>query len=241
MDTIRINHDQTRMIAHRGLSGLERENTNAAFVAAGNRSYFGIETDVHKTSDGVFVIIHDEHTQRISGGMHDVNVENSPFSEVQAITLPDLDGKVRSDLRIPTLEEYVRICKKYGKICVLELKNTFEAEDIRTIIEIIREQAYLENVIFISFVLENCVILRQMLPEQPIQWLTSCAVDDALIETLCRYHFALDSDYKYLTQDIVSKLHAHGIEVNCWTCNNPGDGEALVKMGVDYITSNILE
>lgn len=52
MDTIKMNSRSVRMIAHRGVSGLERENTCAAFVAAGNRSYFGIETDVYQTADG---------------------------------------------------------------------------------------------------------------------------------------------------------------------------------------------
>ena len=66
MDTIKIESKQAKIIAHRGLSGIERENTCAAFVAAGNRSYFGIETDVHVTRDGKFVIIHDEITDRIT-------------------------------------------------------------------------------------------------------------------------------------------------------------------------------
>ena len=49
MDSIKLDTRTAKMIAHRGLSGIEKENTNAAFIAAGNRSYFGIETDVHKT------------------------------------------------------------------------------------------------------------------------------------------------------------------------------------------------
>lgn len=52
MNTIKVNSKNTLMIAHRGMSGIELENTNAAFIAAGNRSHFGIETDVHKTADG---------------------------------------------------------------------------------------------------------------------------------------------------------------------------------------------
>ena len=54
------------MVAHRGLSGIERENTCAAFVAAGNRSYFGIECDIHRTVDGGYVIIHDHNTERVA-------------------------------------------------------------------------------------------------------------------------------------------------------------------------------
>ena len=62
MDTIKIDKNNVKLIAHRGVSGIERENTAAAFVAAGNRSYYGIETDVHVTKDGKFVIIHDDDT-----------------------------------------------------------------------------------------------------------------------------------------------------------------------------------
>ncbi len=40
------------MVAHRGLCGLEPENSIPAFVAAGNRSYYGVESDVHVTADG---------------------------------------------------------------------------------------------------------------------------------------------------------------------------------------------
>lgn len=241
MNTIVFDHGQVKMIAHRGLSGIERENTNAAFVAAGNRSYFGVETDVHKTSDGQFVIIHDESTQRVSAGVHHIDVEKNPISVSREITLPDLDGQVRGDLHIPTLTEYIRICKKYEKICVLELKNPFSREDIHAVLSIIRSLEYLDHVVFISFCLENCIALREMLPRQPIQWLTSMPIDEALIQTLCQYHLDLDTDYTYLTKDIVDRLHDANIQVNCWTCNDPEDGIRMVQMGVDYITTNILE
>lgn len=127
MDTIKINSKQAKIIAHRGLSGIECENTCPAFVAAGNRSYFGIETDVHKSKDGKFVIIHDETTQRVSLQQSNINVEESNYSSVSSLILPDLDKTtIRQDIRIPLLDEYIKICKKYNKICVLELKNHFE-------------------------------------------------------------------------------------------------------------------
>ena len=75
MDTLHLQTPKPRMIAHRGLSGIELENTCSAFVAAGNRSYFGIETDVHVTADGQFIIIHDDSTKRV--GLDDLTVENS--------------------------------------------------------------------------------------------------------------------------------------------------------------------
>ena len=57
MNTICIRSGNTRMIAHRGVSKLEAQNTASAFVAAGNRSYFGIETDVYHTRDGQYVLL----------------------------------------------------------------------------------------------------------------------------------------------------------------------------------------
>ena len=35
MNTVKIEKGNTLMVAHRGLSGIERENTGSAFVAAG--------------------------------------------------------------------------------------------------------------------------------------------------------------------------------------------------------------
>jgi len=68
------NKGQVRIIAHRGLCGLEPENTHAAFIAAGNRSYYGIESEVHKTADGYYVMMHDENTLRMSGD--DIEIAN---------------------------------------------------------------------------------------------------------------------------------------------------------------------
>lgn len=83
MDTTKINSNGVKMIAHKGLSGIEMENTCPAFVASGNRSYFGIETDVHITKDGKFVVIHDETTERIYSGKFNINVEESDCSEIK--------------------------------------------------------------------------------------------------------------------------------------------------------------
>lgn len=242
MNTIKINSNRVKMIAHRGLSGIERENTCPAFVAAGNRSYFGIETDVHATKDGKFIIIHDETTERISLGEYNINVEESDYSEVEKIMLPDLDNTTdRQDIRIPLLSEYIKICKKYEKTCVLEIKNHFEEKDIEKLIDEIKELEYIDNVIFISFDFENCVNVRKLLPENGVQFLTSKEITSDLIEKLCENNLDLDIHYKQLNSDNINLLHSKGIRVNCWTCDDKDDAEKLVSYGVDFITSNILE
>ena len=67
MNTVKIEKLAVKMTAHRGVSGLETENTAAAFIAAGQRTYFGIETDIHKTADGHFICCHDSNIERVSG------------------------------------------------------------------------------------------------------------------------------------------------------------------------------
>ena len=101
IQTIGINNKDIHMIAHRGVSGLERENTCAAFVAAGNRSYFGIETDIHRTADGQFVVFHDGNALRLTD--IDWNVEEHTMEELRTLQMKDRDGNVRGDLIMPTL------------------------------------------------------------------------------------------------------------------------------------------
>ena len=137
-DTIKIDSKNAKMIAHRGLSGLEKENTAAAFVAAGNRpKYFGIETDVHPTKDGKFVIVHDFDFKRLAG--IDMDVESNTLEDLQKVILTNVHGTApRADLRVADLTDYMEICKKYGKKAVLELKSDFKDDQLVKMIEIIK-------------------------------------------------------------------------------------------------------
>lgn len=238
MNTIKYNKANVKTIAHRGVSGIECENTNAAFVAAGNRSYFGIETDIHVTKDGVFAVIHDDTTARVSD--REVHVEKKTYDEISDIRLKTDDGYSRNDYLIPTLSEYIGICKRYEKTAVLELKNHFMPEDIKRAVKIIESMDYINNVIFISFDYDNIVELRRILPNQKLQYLVTEYNEDVL-EKLLNHKLDIDIFYKALNKDIVKILHANGIEINCWTCDEKNSAEKIAEMGVDYITTNILE
>ncbi len=239
MNTIKFNSQSTKVVAHRGLSGIEKENTNAAFIAAGNRSYYGIETDVHRTLDGKFVCFHDDTTGRVA--IDNMVIEETTFDTLRKLLLTDRDGiKGREDLKIPTLKEYISTCKRYEKIAVLELKNEFEKEDIAKICDEINELDYLDNVIFISFAFNNLVKLREIYPNQKVQFLTS-QYSDELPELLAKHKFDLDIYYQALNKEKIELFHNLGIEVNCWTCDDKSAAEDLSSWGIDYITSNILE
>ena len=242
MNTIKLDTTGTnvKMIAHRGLSGLERENTCAAFVAAGNREkYFGIETDIHRTLDGKFVIFHDDNTKRVA--VDSMVIEETTFDTLRSLRLAERDGtKSRGDLIMPTLEEYLRICKYYGKIAVLELKREYAPENIPALVEAIRQSGWLEHTVFISFYLNNLIRLRKRYPKVKAQFLLS-TWDDKHLESLEKYDLGLDIKHTAITAEICQKVHALGKEVNVWTVDTVEDGRRVMECGVDYITSNILE
>lgn len=239
MNTIKFDNKTTRVVAHRGLSGLERENTASAFVAAGNRNYFGIETDIYRTSDGHFVVNHDGRANRV-GGVN-VTMEATPWELLREIVLYDTDGtKDRYDLRLPSLENYITICKKYEKHCILELKSVFTEEETAAFIELIRGYDYLDGVTFISFHYDNLLKVRAILPEQSCQFLTG-ENSDEMIAKLVADKLDIDIHHASLTEERVKAMHDAGLTINCWTVDTAERGEELAAWGVDQITSNILE
>lgn len=241
MNTIRIQKKQTQLIAHRGLSGLEAENTLCAFVAAGNRSYFGVETDVHVTADGQFILIHDNSTERVAGEEQIYAVEQTDFATLRGVTLLDRDQKAgRVDLRLPSLDEYIDCCKKYEKICVLEFKNRMKKADIGRIAEHFRAAEYLDRVIFISFCLENLIDLREICPNHPVQYLVRELGED-VFEVANANRMDIDTDWKSVTKEWVDRLHRAGLKLNAYTINDPEVAERFADWGMDYITTNILE
>ena len=242
MNTIKLeNKGNCKIIAHRGLSGLERENTAAAFVAAGNRSYFGIETDVRPTVDGRFVLMHDGDTSRC--GIDKIIPEQTTFETLMALRLLDMDGtRGRNDLRIPELCDYLRICKRYEKVGVLEFKGPYTVEMMEKIVEIVEAEYEIEKMIFISFNFQNLVNLREVCPKSRCQFLTGEIITDELIEKLKEHKFDIDACHLcYKEESIVRRLQDEGIEVNVWTVDDKEIAERLISWGVDYITTDILE
>lgn len=240
MDNIRISHGAVRMVAHRGLSALERENTCAAFVAAGVRSYYGIETDVHVTSDGRYIISHDSSLKRCSGGI-DITVETTPYDILHSVPLLDVnDGPHRSDLFPPPLEDYLSICRKYGKKSILELKGLIEEKHIAGIVGTVKDAGHFEDTVFISFTPENLVNVRKLDADAEMQLLV-CEGKKEHLEFLKTYRAGADFGFWTMTKELVDAVHAIGREVNVWTVDKPEDAARMIEIGVDYITSNILE
>lgn len=239
-DTIKfLNNKSVKMVAHRGVSGLETENTAAAFIAAGNRTYYGIETDIWRTLDGKFICNHDGKTGRICD--IDLVVEENSFDDLRALTLRGVDGESdRKELMLASLSEYIKICKKYGKVCVCELKSNFTLEEMEKIVDAFRKADYMEGICFIAFNIVNLDLVREVDSTLTCQFLTG-KWDDNLPSMLSERKMDLDIHFSQLTKERIDACHKAGVLVNCWTVDTVADAEMLQEYGVDFITSNILE
>ena len=103
-----------KKFAHRGLWDAESpENSLAAFRKAVDAGY-GIEFDIHKTSDGKVVVFHDDTLIRMCGV--DARVEDLTLAELRELRL------LGTDQQIPTLEEMLALVD--GRVPLLvELKG----------------------------------------------------------------------------------------------------------------------
>lgn len=242
-DTVKINKGKTLMVAHSGGNIVEKGNTIPSFEEAAKRSYFGIECDIHVTADKKFVVHHDSDTGKNCDT--DINIESSDFESVRRVRIiPDDPDKTYDgdQMRIPSLEEYVNICRSGDKYCIIELKNRFETEDIKLLIKELTVLEYLDKVIFISFSLQNCIDLRELLPTQRIQYLVEIGqYGEKVIEALDKYDLDIDINIYEVNQRIADEVRAHGHLINLWTCDDAEQAMGLLALGADYFTTNCLE
>ena len=82
-----------KRIAHRGFSSEAPENTQASFAMAVEGDFYGVECDIWKSKDGVYVVSHDGHLRRMCG--IDRWIPQMTFGEV--ISYPVTAGKKREE------------------------------------------------------------------------------------------------------------------------------------------------
>ena len=119
-------------MAHRGLQSYGPENSIAAFKAAGERNMWAIETDFRITSDGHVVCIHDKTLNRTTDGkgllceatLAQVRaLRVGPVNTKTVVPLYDYHAIPDRELIVPTMQEYMEICRKYGCVAFIELKE----------------------------------------------------------------------------------------------------------------------
>lgn len=124
--------DQAKFVAHRGLSSEAPENTIKAYQLAGEAGFWGAETDVRKTKDGNYILMHDDTLKRLCG--IDSSPEDMTLDEIKSAKIIDGNNyeKYQNDTNattIATLEEYLQTCKQYKIVPVIELKMNYNWEE----------------------------------------------------------------------------------------------------------------
>ncbi len=139
LNTLAIAH-----FAHRAGDAVLPENTAEGIARSLALGYEGVEVDIHATSDGVFVLFHDDSCQRMLG--IDGTVDQHTLAEL--MVPPLRNHGVPTDLRIARLDS---VLDRYsdGLLVYLDIKVTGrdQAENIAVLVE---RFARKENVLIAS-------------------------------------------------------------------------------------------
>lgn len=225
-----FSHNRVRLIAHRGLSTLAPENTLPAYELAGKYGYFGAECDIYETSDGEFMLMHDPIINRTTNGTGSV----SHYTKAQLKEFHITESGY-PHLRIPTLTEYLQVCKGQGLIPVIEIKH-IEVSSITRLLHQIEEWGLTCGCIIITFHQGVATEVRKQNKEIGIQWLADLTKEN--IDYCAQYQMNIDCDKKTAKRELIEYAHSVGVLVNVWTVNEEKEMMKFIEMGVDFITTN---
>lgn len=236
-----ITNDNTMMIAHRGFRAMAPENTLPAFEKAGENGYWGAECDIYRTKDGVWVVQHDVNTYRMMD--FSKSIEKCTYDELME---HNTDNGNHIDeypnLKICTLDEYLKCCEQYGMVAVIELKGKNNTEHYDEIVSTVDK--YSCDVIYISFHEENLYALRKV-TDAPLMYLVN-VVDDEAIEVAksignCGIDFDGNKENNYENDaEILKKAQAEGLTLGAWTIDDIEVMKKLLSYNVNYITTNCI-
>lgn len=238
-DVILVNLTKhTKLIAHRGLSGLAPENSLEAFTLAGEYGYYGVECDIHVSKDNHWIVFHDLSLQRMAGLNY--LIKDLTLEEIRKINLISGNGIEKYEkVRIPVLEEYLDICIKYNMVPVIEIKSIISMENLDHLLAILESKGLKYKAHIISFHFEYLIYLRNIDPQLIIFYL----VDDIKEKDikLCKTYFMnINANCFKLTQERIIECHRHNLLVNTYTVDDYRLAYLFNVVNIDFITTNIL-
>lgn len=243
--------NETKMIAHRGLSSEAPDNTVKSFTLAGQAGFWGCETDVFLTKDEQFIVEHNDDFGETCG------VKKTPgqmtLSEIKQLKITNGANYTQykdddSATRIPTLVEYLAVCKEYGMTPVIEIKEKAysNTNGLRSHTELlyntVKQAMGDQKVIFISMDFEKLRQMREVLNERMdyttiLQHVVYSTSDD-MIQTYKNLGMELDSSFTGITSDQITKYHDSGIKIGLWIVNDQSKLYDFARTGINYVTTN---
>ena len=211
------------VVAHRGASAYEPENTLLSIRRAFEMKADAVEVDARLTKDGRVVIIHDESVDRTTNG-------SGLVSELTLHEIREFDagkGEV-----VPTLEEVLEEVR--GKGCLfLEIKVEEAAIPCLNLVE---EHDMLEGVLFISFIPEALKRIKER--EGSHTGLIYVKPRDGIVGAKKIGCEAVLPYYRLATEKAVAFAHRMKLKVIPWTVDELDVARDLRRRGVDGIATN---
>ncbi len=223
-----------RVIAHRGASGYAPENTMAAFKKALEMGAEMIEFDVHRSSDGKFVIMHDDETDRTTGFKG--KIAEMTLEQIEQLDAGSWFSKDFTGEKVPTLSQVLEWAK--GKIQVnIEIKSEGCEEEI---VRLINKLDTKNETIVTSFHHEFLKKIKELDPEILTGALIGDVKDEKQLDDIiavCAPN-ALNPRYINISKSNVRWAHEKGMAVNIYTVNDTISMQRLIKFGADGIITN---
>jgi glycerophosphoryl diester phosphodiesterase len=223
--------------SHAACKGHAPENTLAGIEAALRLGADAIEIDVHCTSDGVPVLIHDETVERTTdgtGNIHDMTVDVARTLDAGARQfVPQFQGSL-----IPTLAEVLELTR--GRVLLqIEIKQRDIEERVA---QAVRDAGAIADCEVHSFWPQVVQQMRAVEPRMACALLTD---GRRVVDWHDFFGFALSLNaqgvsvyHSWATPELVRKGQKRGLTFMVWTVDDEADMRNMVDAGVDSICSN---
>ena len=218
------------VIAHRGASGYEPENTLAAFRTAMEMQADAIELDVQICKTGDIVVFHDRRLKRITG-------KKGKIKKSKLAALRKLDaGKGE---HIPTLKDVLDLCD--GKINLnVEIKSKRAAMTTAMIIRNNIRTGHWKNENFIvsSFYFRELRRFHEVCPEIPIGLLYNKKPRKLKKRIRLFDPVSVHLNVRHIKKKWIDLVHTFDMKVFVWSVDDPDVAAILSSEGVDGFFSN---
>jgi glycerophosphoryl diester phosphodiesterase len=210
------------VIAHRGASGYEYENSRAAFRRAVMLDADGVELDVHSTRDGGIVVHHDHEIPGVGP------IAQLSLAEARKVRIPN--GEY-----LPLLTEILDLVG--NRDVWVEVKSLPAAHD-QQLLDILDSGPAPARYAVHSF--DHRIVYRLGEARPPLRRgiLLSAYLRDPVAEMSAVGATTLWQEWQQVDQDLVNQVHEAGGAVIAWTVNELGDLDRMVRLGVDGLCGN---
>lgn len=217
-----------QIIGHRGAAGLAPENTIAGIKFALNCRVDWVEFDVHATSDGKIVVLHDATIDRVVHGRG--KVSDYTHDQLKAIA-------TKSGEPIPTFEEVMQAIGTRAKIDI-EVKSVGCAPVITTYIhKQVTNGRPLNDFLVSSFKAKHLREVHTLGPQIPLALLHDIWPFKFLTTTLPLV--AVGFYYLNMPQLAIQMAHKRKLWVYAYTVNTQTEADALAKRKVDALVTDV--